>query len=77
MFCAQCKKVRDTDDDHLVPYGWYQVTVSVPEFMQSHPDRGYLWIGTYCGAACLTAAMPEIARQEELAHLAYEPERPS
>lgn len=76
MFCAQCKKVRVTDGDR-VPYGWYQLTVSVPTWMQNNPERGYLWVGTYCGSACLAAAMPTIARQEELAHLAYEPELPS
>lgn len=75
FYCAHCKGVRGTENGH-VPFGWYQVTVSVPEHMQNTPGRGYLWVGTYCSSDCLAAAMPDIARQEMLARMAYEAEMP-
>ncbi len=60
-----------------MPYGWYQLTVGVPEFMESAPGRGYQWVGLFCGADCLTASGPDIKTMEIFAHQAYEPEIPS
>lgn len=76
VFCRRCQG-RLTLDDFRLPHGWYQLTVGVPEYMESTPGRGYLWIGMFCSAACLAAGMSEIRQQEELARQAYEAEVPA
>lgn len=58
------------------PHGWYQVTVGVPEFMESVKGRGYLWVGMYCSSACLAAGVPDIIKQEEMARQVYDPAVP-
>jgi hypothetical protein len=58
------------------PPGWYGLTAAVPEEISTYPGRGYVWVGSFCCVACLAAAIPDLERQEELAHLAYEPVRP-
>lgn len=75
-FCRQCRGTISLAEARL-PYGWYQVTVGVPDYMESIQGRGYLWIGMYCSAACLAANASYIQSQETLARQAYEPEVPS
>lgn len=76
VFCRECRGTVKLNGFRL-PYGWYQVTVGVPEYMESGPGRGYLWLGMFCSAKCLGDAIPTIREQEELARQAYEPEVPS
>ena len=76
VFCRTCRGTL-TYSEFRLPHGWYQVTVGVPDFMESTPGRGYLWIGVFCSASCLSAGLPEIQKQEELARQVYEAEVPS
>jgi hypothetical protein len=54
------------------PAGWYGLTVTVPDGMDSR-GKGFIWLGQFCSVACLAASVPEMRRQEELARLAYDP----
>lgn len=72
--CKGCGGTAPHRENGRMPLGWYGLTVTVPpEFS----DIGYLWVGVFCGIACLAASIPGMAAQEELARLAYEPAPPS
>ena len=58
------------------PAGWYGLTVALPPGMATQSGRNYLWVGLFCSVRCLAGSVPELERQEELAHQAYEPVRP-
>lgn len=75
LYCQQCRGWTK-NPDHGLPHGWYQVTVGVPDHMESVRGRGYAWVGLFCSAACMATYAPEMKRMEKLAQEAYEPVLP-
>jgi hypothetical protein len=70
--CRGClgKAVRRDGES---PAGWYQLSVSVPEWID---HKGYVWVGIFCSVACLALAVPKLEHLERLAHEAYDPVPP-
>jgi hypothetical protein len=66
--CRACGAV--TSDDP--PAGWYSLSVHIPASWTTASGKPYLYVGLFCGSACLAAYMPEVARQERLAEGSYE-----
>jgi hypothetical protein len=75
-FCRNCQG-KVTLAKSRIPHGWYQVTVGVPEYMETKQGKGYLWVGMFCSAWCLVEYAPTLEKQEALARQAYEAEVPS
>jgi hypothetical protein len=74
--CKGCGGVAECGPSGGAPTGWYGLTVAVPAEISTGSGRGYIWVGMFCSVACLASATPQLERQEQLAHQAYEPVRP-
>ena len=74
IYCKGCGGTAERREDGRGPAGWYALSVTVPEALSSR--KPFIWLGTYCSVACLAASEPDLRRQEELAHQAYDPVRP-
>lgn len=69
--CKGCGGIAQRGQTSL-PAGWYGLSAGVPVELD-RMGRGYIWAGLFCSAYCLAMSMGDIASQEELARLAYEP----
>jgi hypothetical protein len=72
--CKTCRGRFTAADGTGRPFGWYSVSVTVPPELGKH-GKPFLWLGTFCSARCLAAAMPAIAAAEAQPH-GYQPDRP-
>jgi hypothetical protein len=75
VFCRACRG-RAKNPSGGPPIGWYQLTVGVPEYMETVKGRSYRWAGLFCSASCLAAGMNQIKQDEALERQAYDPEIP-
>ena len=73
--CKGCGGWAPRDRERRNPPGWYGLTVAIPPGLDTR-GRDYAWVGSFCSVRCLSAAVPDLEQQEQLAHLAYEPVRP-
>jgi hypothetical protein len=70
-FCAACG-LRKEVPGNRAPYGWYLLSVQVPEWFNSGSERNYRWVGMFCSAACLAAYQPELDKQAALLSTVYQ-----
>ena len=73
--CKGCGGWAPRDRDRRNPPGWYVLSVAIPPGLDTR-GRDYAWAGSFCSVRCLAAAIPDLERQEQLAHQAYQPVRP-
>lgn len=74
--CRTCRgQFTAAPEERGRPYGWYSISVSVPPEL-GKGGKPYLWVGTYCSARCLAAAMPVIVAAEVDARQGYQADRP-
>lgn len=75
--CRGCGGTAARRKEGGFPVGWYGLTVAVPHWYADGAEaEPYVWVGVFCGAACLIAYGPQIARMEELARQVYETTAP-
>jgi len=75
VVCKGCGGTAERREDRRGPAGWYGLTVAVPDDIDGR-GKGFIWLGQFCSVACLAASVPELRRQEALAHQVYAPVRP-
>lgn len=71
--CKSCERTVEVPQPREGrPFGWYNLSVSVPQWFNADTPRAYRWVGVYCSAACLAAGIPAIMQDEELMAHAYD-----
>ena len=71
VYCVTCNAGAEVPGGRA-PYGWYALSVQVPEWFNSASGKSYRWAGVFCSPACLAGHQGELERQAALMRGVYE-----